>query len=143
MNDQNELSLEVSKTINATAEKLFDAWLDASALAKFMLPKPGMPNPAVTVDPRVGGRFNIDMDVGEQIIPHGGEYIEIDRPKRLSFTWESPFSADNSIVTIEFNETQPGSTEVILRHVKFLNEESRDNHNGGWSNILQELSRAT
>ena len=134
-----ELKTTVSKTIAAPADKLFDAWLDPEKLATFMLPKPGMPQPEVKMDARVGGRFDILMDTGESKIPHHGEYIEIDRPRRLVFSWNSPFSAEGSEVTIEFTENSPNETEITLTHIKFPSEESRNNHEAGWGNILSSL----
>jgi len=138
MNHIEKLSLSVTKKIEAPIEKVFDAWLDPGILSKFMLPKSGMPCPVVKLDPSVGGRFQIDMDVGEKIIPHTGEYLEINRPNRLVFSWESPFSAPDSQVTIDFKSVEDSNTEVTLKHIRFLNEESRDNHHGGWTNILEQ-----
>ena len=106
-----------------------------------MLPKPDMPQPAVTVDPKPGGRFKIDMDVGDKILPHEGEFLKIDRHSLIVFTWESPFSADNSEVSITFRGIEENATEVVLTHTRFVSEESRDNHQGGWRNILNALNR--
>jgi uncharacterized protein YndB with AHSA1/START domain len=60
----NDLTLSVSKTINASIEDVFDAWLDPTLLAQFILPMPGMPQPRVENDPRQGGSFTIVMHVG-------------------------------------------------------------------------------
>ena len=138
-----ELQTTVSKTIAAPANKLFDAWLDPATLATFMLPKPGMPQPEVSIDARVGGRFDILMDTGESKIPHHGEYLEIDRPNRLVFSWNSPFSVDGSKVTVEFVEKSAQETEITLTHVKFPSEESRNNHEAGWGNILRSLEQVS
>lgn len=143
MNDTHQLSLNVTKIINTPVEKVFDAWLDPETLSRFMLPKPGMPCPGVTLNPTVGGRFQIDMDVGEKIIPHEGEYLEIDRPKRLVFSWSSPFSAPDSTVTIEFNSVDDGTTEITITHLRFLSEESRESHHNGWNNILDQQALVT
>jgi uncharacterized protein YndB with AHSA1/START domain len=140
MKNKEPLSLTVSHTINAPIGNVFDAWLDPNLLSGFMLPKPGMPNPAIELEPRSGGRFRIDMDVGDKIIPHSGEYLEIKRPERLSFSWESPFSTEDSVVTIQFNPVNDNKTEVVLTHIRFPSEESRDNHQGGWTNILQAMN---
>ncbi len=43
----NDLSLRVSKTINAAIEDVFDAWMDPALLAQFILPMPDMPQPLV------------------------------------------------------------------------------------------------
>lgn len=134
-----ELTVNVTKNIQAPIEKVFDAWLDAKTLSRFMLPAPGMPEPNTKIDPRVGGNFEILMKVGEEEIPHTGSYLIIDSPNKLVFTWSSPFSPDDSTVTLLFEEIDSEMTQVELTHVKFLNEESRDNHEGGWKNILEKL----
>jgi uncharacterized protein YndB with AHSA1/START domain len=100
----NDLTVNVSKVINAPATKLFDAWLDPATLAKFMLPMPGMACPSVESDARVGGGFTIVMMVGENKIPHTGNYLTIDRPNKLVFTWGSPASLDDSTVTLMFTD---------------------------------------
>lgn len=136
-----ELSLAVSRTIAAPASKVFEAWLDPQMIANFMRPMPDMPAPRVKNDPVEGGRFDIVMKAGEDEIPHAGTYREISRFSRLVFTWESPFSIEGSTVTLDFDEVD-GKTNVTLTHVKFPSEESRDNHNGGWINILASLETA-
>lgn len=133
-----ELSLAVSRTINAPASRVFDAWLDPTMIAKFMRPSPDMPAPDVSNEPVEGGRFDILMKAGEKDIPHAGTYKEISRYSRLVFTWESPFSVEGSTVTLDFEEVD-GKTNVTLTHVKFPSQESCDNHNVGWSNILAAL----
>jgi uncharacterized protein YndB with AHSA1/START domain len=133
-----ELTLNVSRTINATPEKLFNAWLDPKMLARFMLPGDGMSVPSATCDPVEGGRFDIIMRAGDQDIPHAGTYKKIDRHTQLVFTWESPFSVDGSTVTLKFTPVDAG-TRVDLNHVKFPSQESRDNHDGGWVAILAAL----
>lgn len=135
----NNLVLCVNKTINAPIGKVFDAWLDDKMLAKFILPMPGMPEPDVKNDPEQGGSFTIVMHVGENDIPHTGEYLEINRPNKLVFSWVSPFSTDDSTVTIDFTKLTDNVTDVKLTHVRFIDEEARSDHEGGWTNILEAL----
>ena len=135
----NELTVSVSKVIAAPIAKVFDAWLDPVMLAKFMLPMPGMAAPQVVNKAQVGGEFSIVMQVGENQVPHTGQYLEMDRPSKLSFTWESPESADDSVVTIHFSELNDGKTNVELTHVRFIDEQRRSNHESGWGNILSQL----
>jgi len=137
-----ELSLETSRVIAASRETLFDAWLDPDMLAKFMTPGPNMSVPEATSEAREGGRFKVVMRAGDQDLPHEGTYKTIDRPNRLAFTWESPFSTEeDSTVTIDFAEVD-GGTEVTLKHVRFPSEEIRNNHEGGWNSILTALAEA-
>lgn len=134
-----DLSVNLTKTIHAPAEKLFDAWLDPAMLAQFILPMPGMPQPEVENDAREGGNFSIIMQVGDDKIPHTGTYLTINRPLELIFTWQSPFSTDDSRVSLNFKAIDSGTTQIELTHVKFPDEESRSNHEGGWGNILDML----
>lgn len=135
-----DLTCNVKKVINAPVEKVFDAWLNPELLSRFMIPMPGMPQPKTESDGVEGGRFTIYMDVGDQIIPHSGTYLELDRPNRLVFSWESPFSTDGSKVTLEFTALESASTRVELTHVRFVDEESRSNHEAGWGSILTALN---
>lgn len=134
-----DLTLNISKTINSPVERVFDAWLDPALLTRFILPMPGMPQPEVENDAREGGRFSIIMQVGDERIAHTGTYLTLRRPQRLVFSWESPFSTDGSRVTLDFSAIDAASTRVELTHEKFLDEEARDNHEGGWGNILDML----
>ena len=136
-----DLTVHVTKTIHAPIERVFDAWLNPETLSQFMLPMPGMPQPQTEIDAREGGNFTIIMQVGDNKIPHTGKYLEISRPDKLVFTWESPFSTDGSIVTLKFSDLGGNKTCVELTHLKFIDEESRGNHEGGWGNILESLNK--
>jgi uncharacterized protein YndB with AHSA1/START domain len=134
-----ELELTVRRRIAAPRKEVFDAWLAPATLAKFMRP-PEMTMPArVETDPVKGGRFSIVMRSQEKEIPHAGTYLAIDPHAHLSFTWESPYSLDDSVVTIDFVEVDASTTDVTLRHVKFRSEEARSGHERGWGAILANL----
>jgi uncharacterized protein YndB with AHSA1/START domain len=135
-----EMSVVVSRRFSAPVSRVFEAWLDPDTLAKFMLPGPDMSVPMATTDPVVGGAFEIVMQAGEQQMPHRGIYREIKRYSRLVFTWEGPFSEPDSLVTLDFWDVE-GDTELTLTHVKFPSEESRSNHEGGWTRIIECLNQ--
>lgn len=137
-----ELTLTVRKTIPAPQEKVFEAWLDARMLAKFMRPGTDVSVPKAETDAREGGRFSILMLAGDKEIPHAGTYLEVTPHSRIVFTWESPYSTDDSTVTLDFTAAGDDATDVALTHVKFPSEESRDNHKGGWTAILDTLATA-
>ncbi len=135
-----DLTLEMTKIINAPIEKVFDAWLDPKILSMFMMPMPGMPESDVENDAREGGKFTITMHAGDDLLPHTGEYLEINRPDKLVFTWVSHCSVDDSTVTLNFTKIDDNTTNVSLSHVKFIDEKTRSDHEGGWSNILERLN---
>ncbi|WP_438750811.1 SRPBCC family protein [Pararhizobium sp. O133] len=136
----NELELTLNRTIAAPREKVFNAWLSPVMLSKFMAPPFGSSEPTrVTNDPVKGGRFSIVMITPDKDIPHAGTYLEIDPFSRLAFTWESPYSLDDSVVTIDLAEVDPKTTQITLKQVKFKSEEAREGHEKGWNAILTLL----
>ena len=135
-----DLNINIIKTIHAPIEKVFDAWIDPKMLSFFMLPMPGMPASDVENDAREGGKFTIVMHVGDDKLPHTGKYVTIDRPNQLEFTWESHRSVANSTVTLNFAEIDESKTRISLSHIRFIDEEARNDHEGGWGNILHKLN---
>lgn len=126
----------VRRTIAASAEDLFDAWLDPDALAVWMRPS-GIAKTSATVDARVGGRYEIVMQ-GETAFPHTGEYRVIDRPRRLVFTWISNATEQReSLVTVDFLRTGD-RTEVVVTHER-LPQDQRASHTDGWTTALERL----
>ena len=137
-----ELSLEIFRHLPHPPERVFDAWLDPKMLSKFMVPGPGVTVPEATSDAKVGGRFRILMRVPRAgDLPHVGTYQTIDRATKLAFTWESQNSTDNSVVTLDL-VPKDGGTDLTLRHVRFPSEQSRDDHQGGWTSIMSMLEEA-
>src|SRR6187399_208257 len=124
----------VRRTIAASAEELFDAWLDPEALATWM--RPGTIRSTVAkVEPYAGGSYEITMQGQSGPILHKGVYRQIDRPKRLIFTWTSPNTEwSETLVTVDF---VPAGlrTEVIVTHEQ-LPESARPTHSAGWTHGL-------
>jgi uncharacterized protein YndB with AHSA1/START domain len=133
----------VRREIAAPAEDLFDAWLDAQSLGSWLKPG-GIRETRAETDPRVGGMFRIVMVDDESSIEHTGTYREIDRPRRLVFTWSSPATGfRDSIVTVTFQPSSSSSTVVEIHQVGLPDEEARAGHHAGWSDALRELDRTT
>ena len=130
----------VRRTIGASAEMLFDAFLDPEALAEWM--RPGEIRSTVAqVEPRVGGAYVITMQAQSGAILHTGVYRQIERPKRLVFTWRSPGTEQrDTLVTIDFVPAGK-STEVVVTHEQ-LPESARPSHANGWTSGLAHLDEA-
>lgn len=135
-----QAAVVVRRTIAASAEDLFDAFLDPEALAAWM--RPGTIRSTVAhVEPRVGGRYQIVMQGESGPLPHTGVYRVIDRPKRLVFTWHSIATEQKeTLVTVDF--VQAGTkTEVVVTH-EMLSETARAPHSRGWTSGLEHLDEA-
>jgi uncharacterized protein YndB with AHSA1/START domain len=132
-------SIQVRRRIGASAQDLFDAWLDPAALGAWLRPFDTVRTDA-TADPVVGGRYRIDMHQPDGgVVEHIGTYVEIEPPRRLVFTWASPATQHkDSLVTIEFIESD-GATEIILTHEQ-LPDYMAQAHTGGWTSALEKLA---
>ena len=130
----------VRRTIAASAEDLFDAWLDPEALAQWM--RPGTINStAARVEPRVGGSYEITMQGQSGPIVHKGVYRSIERPTRLVFTWISATTENKeTLVTVDFVRLDK-RTEVIVTHEQ-LPESAMPSHSKGWTSGLEHLDEA-
>jgi uncharacterized protein YndB with AHSA1/START domain len=130
-------TLVVRRFIPVPRERVFAAWLDPVSLAQWM--RPGrMTDALVEVDARVGGRFRIVMVEGREEFEHTGEYLLIEPPARLSFTWISQATdRRRTVVTVDFLERDAG-TELVLTHRR-LPASQLESHRQGWTDILEKL----
>ena len=130
--------LVVRRLLPVARDQVFAAWLDPASLAQWM--RPGeVKSATVEVDPRVGGKFRIVMVHSGGGEEHWGEYLVIERPSILSFTWISAFTDRRpTVVTIEFLERGAASTELILTH-RGLPAAQVDAHKSGWTAIIAKL----
>lgn len=127
----------VRRTIAATAEELFDAWLDPVAVGLWMRPS-AIRRTEAKIDPRVGGRYEIQMHSDTEDYPHSGEYRVIDRPRRLVFTWISRGTEGReTLVTVDFLPMAQ-RTEVVVTHER-LPDAARESHTNGWTSGIERL----
>jgi uncharacterized protein YndB with AHSA1/START domain len=127
----------VRRVIAAPRDRVFAAWLDPAMLARFM--RPGdVAEARAEVDARVGGAFRITMIHAGGEPDHWGEYLAIEPPSRLAFTWISA-STDRqpTEVTIDFHE-RGGATEIVLTHRR-LPAPRVPPHRKGWGEIVARL----
>jgi uncharacterized protein YndB with AHSA1/START domain len=134
--------LRVTHRFTASAERVFNAWLDPKTTCRWLFATATGKMVRVEIDARVGGRFIIvDRRDGEDI-EHTGEYLEIDRPRRLVFTLAVPkFSRESTRVCVEIVSMGKSGCELTLTH-----EGPRPEHaartEAGWKQILDGLAAA-
>jgi uncharacterized protein YndB with AHSA1/START domain len=102
MTDAALVSLSISRRFEASAERVFDAWLKPETAAKWLFTTPGSESHSTELDARVGGKWTI-IDTREGVAYTAlGEYLEIDRPRRLVFSFGMPqFSPGFNRVIVE------------------------------------------
>jgi uncharacterized protein YndB with AHSA1/START domain len=129
--------LEIRRRLAAPATEVFKWWTDADRLQEWMSP---IGTVKAEVDLRVGGVLRIVMRHEATVIEHVGEYIEIDPPRRLVFTWASPFTGTQpSLVTVELEPEGENATKLHLVHSR-LPELIVTTHREGWGAMLDRLS---
>jgi uncharacterized protein YndB with AHSA1/START domain len=133
------VTIRVKHRFTASAERVFDAWLDPEKARQFLFATPTGQMVRADIDPRVGGQFTFtDRRDGEDV-DHTGEYLEIDRPRRLVFTLAVPkYSSEVTRVTIEIVPLESGC-ELTLAHDGVL-PEFEERGAEGWASIFAGLA---
>ena len=131
-------SIVITRRFDFPMERVFDAWLDPAKASQFLFKTPTGKLIRVDIDARVGGSFNITRRDGDDV-EHVGTYLEIDRPRRLVFTFGVPkFSDKMTRVTIDLKPS-PTGCELTLTHEGVL-PEWLESGREGWGKILDGLA---
>ncbi len=93
-------------------------------------------------DPRVNGTFSYLVQRGEQTIDHVGTYLEMDRPKRLVFTWGTADSLpETSRVIIEIVRQGSGCELTLTHEMAPKWKNFADRAKGSWVKMLGVLEK--
>ena len=110
-------TLTMIRDFNVTREKVFDAWLNTEMMRKWFFTLEST-NKVAENNPQVGGNWEIvDHREGKDYRAIG-EYLEIDPPQKIVFTFKMPqFSELEDTITVELKALQQGCemkfTQVI------------------------------
>ena len=148
--------LEVRKTIQAPAERVFDAWTKPELIEEWWGPS-SYTCPKAKLKLKVGGKYLFCMLSAEgKELWTTGEFIEIDRPRKLVMSdypsnaegkiispeeagMKGPFAEDGaSYITVEIETRGDGESELILSHEGLpaaMHAECVD----GWKTSLEKL----
>ena len=109
----------VQRVLPVPSEKAFDAFLDTSLVGRWMF-GPGDKILHVEVQPQVGGRFSFLVLRDEMEIDHEGEYLAIERPRLLRFTWAATVAdeeADASHVEVRLEPAGSGCQLTLAQEL--------------------------
>jgi uncharacterized protein YndB with AHSA1/START domain len=136
-----ELWLSTVCVVEAPRDRVLRLLTEPAELARWWGPH-GFTTPEADLDLRVGGHYRISMQPPDGDVFHlAGEFLEIDRPSRLVYTfrWEEPTPDDRETVVTLGLEAVGEATEFTLRQGPFATEERLALHREGWSDSLEKL----
>lgn len=138
-----DVTLRLERSIAATPEQVYRAWIEAEALTRWMAPADDFTVVVHAVEARVGGRYRYELrnpDGSRHVV--GGEFRVLDRPRKLVFTWawEARPEEGETQVSVVLSPEGKG-TKLVLLHENFLNGEVRDQHRQGWTGCLERLAK--
>lgn len=141
MNAATRASVQVSHTFSAPAERVYDAWLDPARVGQWLFATPTGRVVRVEIDARVGGSFVITDRRDGVDVEHVGEYVELDRPRRIVFLFGVPaYSQSRDRVSVDIVPNGSGCVATITHELGPVDAETADKARGGWSGILAGLA---
>jgi uncharacterized protein YndB with AHSA1/START domain len=144
--------VRVSHRYTAPAERVFDAWLTPSQASRFLFATRTGNIMRCYIEPHPGGQFIVtdrrpqaDGDESVMDAEHRGEYVEIDRPRRIVFDFSAPpYVEAPTRVTLEFRPLSAQACELTLTHEMGDSDLARafeDQTRQGWARTLATLER--
>jgi uncharacterized protein YndB with AHSA1/START domain len=124
--------VEVSVHIAAEPETVFRYFTDPGRYVQWM-------GRDATLEPVPGGSYRVLMREG---VEAAGEFVEIDPPHRVVFTWgwthddAVPPGTTRVVVTLR---PENGGTRLVLRHHDLPGDQQREHHRKGWRQYLDRL----
>jgi uncharacterized protein YndB with AHSA1/START domain len=127
-----ETTYDRTVRIEAPPEIVFEYFVDPEKMSRWI-------GSSARVDPRPGGIYRVDMN-GRDIA--AGEYLEVDPPHRVVFTWGwesggAPIPPGASTVEVTLTAVD-GATVVRLLH-RDLPEPMVPSHAEGWEHHIERL----
>lgn len=138
-----QLAVAVRRRFRASRERIFRAFTAPRDLTRWFSPSVDIGTEVLEHDLRVGGSYRLRFTLpgGESNVVRG-EFLELDPPERLAFTWTweppDPHAGIETLVTIVLRE-DGDRTEVSIAHDRFPTNASRDRHDAGWTSTLDRL----
>src|SRR5512147_2906853 len=101
---RSELELVVTRTVNAPARLVFEAWTKAELFRRWWVPKScGVTLLSCEMDVRVGGRYRLAFSHEASTMEFFGRYLEVTPHSRLVWTNEESHGS-GTVTTVTFED---------------------------------------
>jgi len=113
---KSERELVVTRTFDAPARIVFEAWTKPELLKRWWVPKSaGMSLLSCEMDVRVGGGYRLEFGHGDaNSMAFFGRYLEVTPHSRL--VWSNDESKDGPVTTVTFEE-KDGKTLLVMHEL--------------------------
>jgi uncharacterized protein YndB with AHSA1/START domain len=120
---RSERELVVSRTVNAPASVVYEAWTKAELFQRWWVPK-SFPITLLSceLDVRVGGRYRLVFGPEGSTMEFFGRYLEVTPPSRL--VWTNDEGEGETITTVTFEES--GGRTLVTVHDLYPSKEALD-----------------
>jgi uncharacterized protein YndB with AHSA1/START domain len=127
--------LVVTRTFNAPARLVFEAWTKPELFRRWWVPKSmGMSLLSCDMDVRTGGKYRLQFGYGDSQSAFFGTYKEVTPFSRL--VWTNEESDDGAVTTVTFEE-RGGKTSLVLREL-YPSKEALDAAGTGAADAMVE-----
>jgi uncharacterized protein YndB with AHSA1/START domain len=133
---KSERELVVTRTFNAPARIVFEAWTKPELLKRWWAPKStGVSLLSCEADVRVGGKYRLEFGHGaSKAMAFFGSYIEVTPHSRL--VWTNDESDDGAVTTVTFEEK--GGKTLLVLHELYPSKEALDRAIAGMEDGMAE-----
>jgi uncharacterized protein YndB with AHSA1/START domain len=133
---KSERELVTTRTFDAPARLVFEAWTRPELLKRWWAPKStGVPLFSCEADVRVGGRYRLEFGhEASKTMAFFGTYLEVTPHSRL--VWTNDESADGPVTTLTFEE-RSGKTLLVM-HELYPSKEAFDGAVAGMESSMPE-----
>jgi len=131
--------LVVTRTFNAPARILFEAWTKPELMKQWWAPKSiGVPLLSCEMDVRVGGTYRLEFghDASESMA-FVGKYLDVLPPSRL--VWTNEEGEDGAVTTVTFEEMD-GKT-LLTVHELYPSREALDAGHGAEEGMPEQFEQ--
>jgi uncharacterized protein YndB with AHSA1/START domain len=125
--------LVVTRTFDAPAQLVFEAWTKPDLFKQWWVPKStGMTLRSCEMDVRSGGKYRLNFGEGMDFF---GRYIEVTPPSRI--VWTNEEGGENGSVTTVTFEERDGQTLLVVSEL-YPSKEALDAAGTGAADAMQE-----
>ena len=135
---KSECELVVTRTVNAPAARVFEAWTTAELFRRWWVPKSyGLNLVSCEMDVRVGGEYRLTFLHEGSKMEFFGTYVEVTPPARLVWTNDEG-DAGQTVTTVTFEEID-GKTQLTIHDLYPSKEAVDTGATGAMPEVLKQL----